>query len=484
MNKKIDEALEQIPDQYIQEAASYKKRRIPRYLGIVAAVVALAILLAVTDPFGATKPADDFSVPTAESYTKPSAPPLTSGCTLLSSPSYPEMAPYTEDRPGWEAWRESYTAQYDQPEGYADSLEHFFTDGIADFLGAGNGENAVCSPVNIYMALAMLAECTDGSSRQQILELMGVQTIQELRQQASYVWNAHYRDDGLAKLLLANSLWLDEEYSFKQDTVDILAASYYASAFHGDLGTEPANQALRSWINEQTGGLLETQASDITLDPRTVLALASTVEYRVDWQSKFNEGRSIEAPFRGIDGDTTATYMRQSDTRTFFTGENFSAIALPLADGSNMWLILPDEGVTPEALLAEKAAVYMAMGSREGIRSAGKTVNLSLPKFNIASSSDLIPAVQALGITDIFSLDSADFSSITDEAVFVNQIDHAARVTIDEDGVSAVAFTVIGVSGAGMPPSEEVDFVLNRPFLFMITSPDGLPLFTGIVNTI
>jgi hypothetical protein len=27
-----------------------------------------------------------------------------------------------------------------------------------------------------------------------------------------------------------------------------------------------------------------------------------------------------------------------------------------------------------------------------------------------------------------------------------------------------------------------MDFVLARPFLFAIGSPDGLPLFTGVVN--
>ncbi|MBQ9544053.1 MAG: hypothetical protein IJV00_02865 [Clostridia bacterium] len=36
--------------------------------------------------------------------------------------------------------------------------------------------------------------------------------------------------------------------------------------------------------------------------------------------------------------------------------------------------------------------------------------------------------------------------------------------------------------GAGMPPEEEVDFVLDRPFIFSITAEDGLPLFVGEVN--
>ena len=37
-------------------------------------------------------------------------------------------------------------------------------------------------------------------------------------------------------------------------------------------------------------------------------------------------------------------------------------------------------------------------------------------------------------------------------------------------------------AGAAAPPKDEMDFVLDRPFLFAITGTDGLPLFVGVVN--
>ena len=33
-----------------------------------------------------------------------------------------------------------------------------------------------------------------------------------------------------------------------------------------------------------------------------------------------------------------------------------------------------------------------------------------------------------------------------------------------------------------MPTEDEIDFVLDRPFLFVITGAQGLPLFVGVVN--
>lgn len=64
----------------------------------------------------------------------------------------------------------------------------------------------------------------------------------------------------------------------------------------------------------------------------------------------------------------------------------------------------------------------------------------------------------------------------------ISKTQHDVRVVIDEEGVTASAYTLMTEAGAGMPPSEEMDFVLDRPFLFVLDSYDGLPLFAGIVN--
>lgn len=54
---------------------------------------------------------------------------------------------------------------------------------------------------------------------------------------------------------------------------------------------------------------------------------------------------------------------------------------------------------------------------------------------------------------------------------------------IDEDGCEAAAYTVLAPEAtAMMGPEEEIDFTLDKPFVFAITGIDGLPLFVGLVN--
>ena len=114
------------------------------------------------------------------------------------------------------------------------------------------------------------------------------------------------------------------------------------------------------------------------------------------------------------------------------------------------------------------------------------TIKLPMPKFDVSSDLDLIEGLQKLGVSDVFDWHVSDFGPLeasTNDPLFVGQAKHAARVKVDEEGCEAAAYTVMLVfAGAAAPPDDEVDFVLDRPFLFAITGDSGLPLFTGVVN--
>ena len=420
---------------------------------------------------------------------------------LLAAPSYPEMAPYPDemsfvdektgefDSEGFHevytSWREDRNNQYNQPVGYADGLNAFFQTSMPQFLAGQPGENAVCSPLNLYMALALLAEVTEGETRQQVLDLLNSDGIDALRTQAGHVWNAHYCADSASTCTLANSVWMDSDLSYDGSVLETLTDKYYASAFQGDLGTEEMDKLLQDWINEQTGGLLEEQAQNLHMDPATVFALASTIYYRAKWTNEFWEGANTEDVFHGTAGDVTATYMNTCLTYgPYYWGEDFGAVSLGLEDGSKMWLVLPDEGLTPESILSSGHALDLILGNPyESENQKSLRVNLSLPKFDIAADRKLNDALKTLGITDVFDPESAEFSLIqTEDSCWLDSVDHAARVAIDEEGVTAAAYTVMMMCGAAMPPEDEMDFILNRPFLFVITSRDNLPLFAGVVN--
>ncbi len=478
----VAEAMDQIDPRHIDQAAKYKRKRKLPWIAATAAVLAIAIAASLfLHPLSSSAP-PSLEKPQSTGQT----PPANTGLhlqLLAAKPNYPQLSAYPleYESQAYDNWWNDQQALHDQPTGYADSLNGYFASVISRVLAGQSGENIACSPVSLYMALAMLAETTGGQSRAQLLELLHAPDIEALRTQAKQVWEGHYNHDGLTTSILANSLWLEDGYPYSKETAQLLAEEYYASVFHADLGSEETNQALRDWLNEQTGGLLQKQASSLKLDPRSVMALASTVFYQVQWQEDFSEKNNTQATFHTPSGDREETFMnRELSYGPYYRGSRFGAVSLPLEDNGRMWLILPDVGVSPEEITDEVAAFLSDPNKME---SRSVIVNLSVPKFDISSDLELSDTIKALGVTNIFRTDLADFSPIfPDDDGFISQVKHAARVAIDEKGITAAAYTVIDRCGAGMPLGDEIDFVLDRPFLFYVESQDGLPMFTGIVN--
>ena len=101
------------------------------------------------------------------------------------------------------AWLASRPAQMDEAQ--RQSLADFITKSVPVLLQGDGTGNTVYSPLNVYLALAMLAETTDGATQQQLLDLLGVADLESLRTEAEALWRANYIDDGQSASLLANS---------------------------------------------------------------------------------------------------------------------------------------------------------------------------------------------------------------------------------------------------------------------------------------
>lgn len=401
---------------------------------------------------------------------------------------YPRMAQYPESEmnmlqvSAWEKSKKERRAYY----GAGQNLSPFFKKTYGEFLSNSGNSNKLYSPLNVYMALAMTAEITDGESRQQILDLIGAKSIEELRQQANSVWNANYSDDGAVTSILASSLWLNEGINFNEKIINTLATNYYASSYQGKMGSQEMNKALQKWLNEQTGGMLNDEIKDIELDSKTVMALATTIFYQAKWGYEFSESYTKKGVFHSAKGDITCDFMNQTDyDGVYYWSDRFSAVGKDLEGSGKMWFILPDKNVSVDDLLTDNKALSFMTCNGKWENKKQLKVNLSVPKFDVSSSFDLKNGLQNLGIVNCFDYSKSDFSPLCEdynEPVYISNAQHGVRVAIDEEGVTATAYTVMFVPGATMPPEDEIDFVVDKPFIFVVTSEDGLPLFAGVVN--
>ena len=455
----LTDAMNEISDRHISQAF-HRTRRFRRVGGLAAMLALVILVLSFTQPLALE----------ARAVSEASDP------RIASIPEFDDF----DSREAYNIWQAAREHRELSTSEALVALSPFFTAASQEFLSGS--QNTLWSPANASIGLSMLTELTAGNTQAQLLELLGSENTDALRSHISALWESVYYKNGLEVSTLANSLWLKNGLHYEQNALDALSYHYYASVYRGNLGSAAVNKSIGTWLNSNTGGLLKSAADSIQLPKDAVLALYSTLYVQSKWNDEFSASKNTTGTFHAPSGDRNATYMNKDLLQTnYYWGDTYGAVSLRLKNGCLMWFILPDEGLTTGDVLQNGQYMDMLLSDEWENRKYMK-VNLSVPKFDVSQARDLKDGLQKLGVTDLFSLETADFSAITsDSPVFITAANQAVRVQVDEQGVKAAVYIEFPGAGAAMPPEEIIDFKLDRPFLFVLTR-SQVPLVAGVVN--
>jgi serpin B len=375
---------------------------------------------------------------------------------------------------------------------------------LYDAIASENvGENVFFSPYSVSQALAMVYAGAEGTTAEQMADVLGFSLDEAALHEAFSALNADLTARGNAeannnygyverRLHIANALWGEQSYPFSPDYV-ALVDQYYGGGFKATdfIGAaEAAREAINEWVADQTEDRIENIVPEGALNEATRLVLANAIYFKNGWLNDFNADATTDDSFFLLDGSTvTVPLMRQTDRFNYVTGEGYQAVALPYQQSRmSMLVILPDEGNFDDF---EASLNVDALNALTG--SMGSTrVNLTLPKFEFEDSLTLSGILGALGMRDAFSSDAADFAGMVDanaadsiERLFISTVLHKAFIAVDEEGTEAAAATVVAMAGSAMNVQEPDPVVMrvDRPFLFAIRDDvTGTVLFMGRVT--
>ena len=473
--EQILDMIGEAPDDYVKDAAEHqKRRRLPRWSKWVSGIAAvLMVALLINGSFG---------IPLIVSA---------KAVSIASDSRKMEQPRDWSNTAQRDAWMEQNAARNAVIDTARTPIADFSALVSGKILSGADNTNRVWSPINAYIALSMTAELSEGDTLTELLSFLNAGDLAGLRSRISAVWEEIYEDNSKEISVLANSLWIDKDLSYSQEKMDILAHDYYASVYQGNLGSDRTNRAITNWMRNQTGGLLKNRTGKVNLsEEEQMMTMASTIYFQSKWASEFNASANTQGAFHTAGGDVQVTYMnKRLYEMYYYWGECFSAVQMYLENGSSMWFILPDEGKTVDDVLV--SGEYMALISSPYKDTASQRkwmkVNLSVPQFDVSAGINLKSTLQSAGLTKVFDWTQRGFASALESKtstypVYLAGINQDTRVKIDEKGIVAASYIELNFgAGAAEPPTEIIDFVLDRPFVFVV-SKSQLPLFVGTVN--
>lgn len=358
-----------------------------------------------------------------------------------------------------------------------------------------NGENIFISPYSIAIAISMLDNGAEGTSKEEIEQMLGIEDLEDWNACASYYMSLHKKDK--SKLLTANSLWLSEDLmlsdNVENDFFHPVKEYYKAEKKQMNLASEAAVKQINKWVSDNTEGMINSILKK-PFKENTQMALLNAVYFKGEWKEQFEEGNTRKEEFYGKDKTYQADMMCQTNKEyKYIEKDNMKAIEIPYENEkiamdiflplSNEWEDENSQNISEifaSLSMEEKTELFAALSEADE-----QTISvLKLPKFQLEYGVENISgALQAIGMEAPFY--EFGFSKISPD-LKIEGVFHKAKAEVDEKGTRAAAVTMVAMdNGIAIMDEERKEFVADKPFIFVIRDVENdMILFMGSMQNL
>ena len=362
-----------------------------------------------------------------------------------------------------------------------------FTDFSVNLLknSMKEGENTLISPLSVIAALAMTANGAEGETLAQMEETFGMRMSELASYLHTYLENLP--EDEKNKLSVANSIWFTDDADFSvnedflQTNMDYFDAEIYQTPF--DFST---CKDINRWVEDNTDGMIKDILDQI---PETaVMYLVNALAFEAEWPKAYEKSQVRDAEFMKEDGTKQKVELMYSSEYQYLEDEHATGFIKYYAGNKYAFAaLLPEEGMSVEDYIntLDGDKLHTMLSQSENV-----SVDIAIPKFETEYDIEMSDVLKAMGMTDAFDKNKADFSKLgTHENgnIWINRVLHKTYISVAEKGTKAGAATVVEVvtESAMMEPEESKEVILDRPFVYMLIDCEQyLPFFVGTMMSV
>ncbi|XP_068313566.1 serpin-ZX-like [Pyrus communis] len=359
----------------------------------------------------------------------------------------------------------------------------------------GKQSTLVYSPLSIHVLLSLIAAGSKGPTQDQLLSFLKSKSTDHLNSFAAELVSMIFSDgspSGGSHLSFASGVWVDRCLPLKPSFKQVVDTSYMAALAQVDFQTNAAQVAsgVNSWAEKETRGLIKEVLPPGSVDSSTRLIFANALYFKGAWTEKFDASQTKEHDFHLLDGSTVQVPFMTSRKKQYVSSFNgFSVLGLRYKQGEDkrcfsMYIFLPEARYGLPALV-EKLGSESGFLDRHLPKQKSAVGDFRIPKFKISFGFEASNALKGLGLVLPFGGEGG-LTEMVDSPegknLYVSSIFHKSFIEVNEEGTEAAAATAGVIKLLCLEVPRTVDFVADRPFLFLIKEElTGTVLFIGHV---
>uniref|UniRef100_A0A3P8S4W2 Serpin domain-containing protein n=1 Tax=Amphiprion percula TaxID=161767 RepID=A0A3P8S4W2_AMPPE len=334
------------------------------------------------------------------------------------------------------------------------------------------GTNVFLSPISVSAALTQLSMGGSDSAQKQLHRALRYHNLQDLQLHDTLKeLLAAVRTPGKG-LSSAARLYLARRLRLKQDFFALVEQQYGVRP-KALLGGAKDMKEINDWVSQETGGKVQRFLSK-PLPRNSAVNTVSAAYFKGKWATRFGQSGVLES-FQ-VDGAAPVRVpMMQQDNYPVKMGADSdlscTIAQIQMQDDVSMFVFLPDDVTTNMTLLEESLTAEFVQDLSMTLLPA--QVSLTLPTLRLSYSTDLLPLLGDLGLSDW--LDNPDMEKISAQPAKLSSINHKVIMETAPEGNQYPATT-------SMP--SHLTYRVDRPFLYLVRNEaSGALLFIGrVVN--
>lgn len=346
-------------------------------------------------------------------------------------------------------------------------------------------ENFLFSPYSIKDCFYTLYDVSEGESKEEMEEVFGFSEKDSYR-----AYDKNVTSDKKNPLSTANRAFLNKSKiknintkALKDIEVDVMDMDDSAKAA----------KHINEYISDHTGGMIKELIEEDGITDSTMTVLANALYFNAKWDKDLDIG---DYDLRWNDGEEYSAFAGKMTIKNVKVIEdsNVDVLKLPYATkkGDYSLYIICDRNndftvdemmkdITDEEL--DELLDFSGYTAKD-LKGFDGCV-FKIPDFEIEYTESVSPYLQRMGLEAPFNPNTHDFDKLA--SMYVSDVPHGAKITVDEAGTEAAAATLIEakemLSNNGSADKGPLYVTVTTPFVFVLKDDaKNIDLFMGRVN--